>query len=416
MLPKKTSAFSDIQNQKRTQWILLIGIILIAANLRAPLTSVGSLISFIRDDLQMSHALAGTITTLPLLAFAILSPFAPKISNRIGMEWTIFLSMIFLGIGIVLRSLFGTGALFVGTMMIGLAIAFGNVLLPAFIKMKFPYNIGLITGLYAVFMNVFGALASGLSVPIASIGNLGWKGSLVFWSLPVGIALMVWFPQLKNGIKPVELKSESTRKKTNVWKSPLAWNITLFMGLQSLVFYTMITWLPGILQSHGYSSNAAGWMLFLMQFAIIPITFIIPVIAERMDNQKRLSAATAFLFIIGIGGLMWGNEPLLPVFVIITGIATGSAFSLSMMFFTLRTKDAIQASEVSGMAQSFGYLLAAVGPVLFGALHDFTEGWTAPLVMLIVVSGIIWIVGVESGKAKLIASPDASKESKALGM
>src|SRR5699024_6658400 len=387
VLPKKTSAFSDIQNQKRTQWILLIGIILIAANLRAPLTSVGSLISFIRDDLQMSHALAGTITTLPLLAFAILSPFAPKISNRIGMEWTIFLSMIFLGIGIVLRSLFGTGALFVGTMMIGLAIAFGNVLLPAFIKMKFPYKIGLITGLYAVFMNVFGALASGLSVPIASIGNLGWKGSLVFWSLPVGIALMVWFPQLKNGIKPVELKSESTRKKTNVWKSPLAWNVTLFMGLQSLVFYTMIMWLPGILQSHGYSSNAAGWMLFLMQFAIIPITFIIPVIAERMDNQKRLSAATAFLLISGIGGLMWGNEPLLPVFVIITGIATGSAFSLSMMFFTLRTKDAIQASEVSGMAQSFGYLLAAVGPVLFGALHDFTEGWTAPLVMLIVVSG-----------------------------
>lgn len=363
----------------------------------------------------MSYALAGTITTLPLIAFAILSPFAPKISSRLGMEWTIFLSLILLGIGIVLRSLFGTSSLFIGTMLIGLAIAFGNVLLPAFIKMKFPFKIGLMTGCYAVFMNVFGALASGLSVPIASIGNLGWKGSLVFWSIPVGIALVVWLPQLKKGIKPVQ-QSTTPRKKTNVWRSSLAWNITLFMGLQSLIFYTLVTWLPEIVQSYGYRSSSAGWMLFLMQFAIIPITFIIPVISERMDNQKQLSAATAFLFIIGIGGLMWGSESLLPLFVIITGIATGSAFSLSMMFFSLRTSDAIQASEVSGMAQSFGYLLAAVGPVLFGALHDFTGGWTAPLVMLIVVSVIIWIVGVESGKDKFITNPSVSEDSKVLGM
>src|SRR5699024_7722148 len=142
--------------------IIIIGIILIAANLRAPLTSVGSLIPFIRDDLQISHAVAGTVTTVPLLAFAFFSSFAPKIANKISMEWTVFLSLIILAIGIILRSLFGVTSLFIGTTFIGCAIATGNVLIPAFVKVKFPFKIGIMTGIYAVSMNIFGAIASGI--------------------------------------------------------------------------------------------------------------------------------------------------------------------------------------------------------------------------------------------------------------
>jgi CP family cyanate transporter-like MFS transporter len=156
-------------------WLLLIGVILVGSNLRVPLTSVGALISFIRDDLGISNALAGSITTLPLLAFALLSPFAPKIANRIGMEWTIALSLVLLIVGIAVRSISGIGFLFAGTLFIGLAIAIGNVLIPGIIKMNFPLRIGLMTGIYAVFMNVFGALGSGLSVPISSIGSFGWQ-------------------------------------------------------------------------------------------------------------------------------------------------------------------------------------------------------------------------------------------------
>lgn len=389
---------STLNNSTKNSWLLLIGVILVGANLRVPLTSVGALISFIRDDLAISNALAGFITTLPLLAFALISPFAPKIANRIGMEWTIMLSLVVLIIGIVIRSLSGIGFLFTGTLFIGLAIAIGNVLIPGIVKMNFPLKIGLMTGIYAIFMNIFGALGSGLSVPIASIGNLGWQGALGVWGVLTIVSLLIWLPQLsKRRNQKTNVKTEK-KEKSNLWRSPLAWKITIFMGGQSLTFYTLITWLPDILHSNGYNLNSAGWMVFLMQFALIPFTFIIPVIAEKMKNQVGLSVATGLLFMIGFAGLLQGSPALVPVWVILLGIAGGSAFSLSMMFFTLRTKDGKEAAELSGMAQSFGYLLAAVGPVLVGALQDITGGWTIPLFLLILLSVVLLIVGIASGR------------------
>ncbi|MDQ0214372.1 CP family cyanate transporter-like MFS transporter [Oikeobacillus pervagus] len=393
---------TNSSNQKSL--FLLMGIILIGANLRAPLTSVGPLIPNIRNDLEISNAIAGTITTLPLLAFAFFSPFAPKIANRFGMERTIFYSLTLLTIGIFIRSFPGTISLFTGTVLIGLSIAFGNVLLPGFIKLKYPLRIGVVTGIYAVFMNLFGAIASGVSVPLTAFKSLGWQGALSSWGILSFIAMVIWLPQLlSKSNNQTDLTSSPQHKSKNIWRSALAWKITLFMGLQSLIFYTLMTWLPEILHLHHYSSSSAGWMLFLMQFAIIPITFIVPVIAGKMKNQILLSAVTALFFIVGIVGLIAGNPILIPFWVVIIGIGSGSAFSLSMMFFSLRTTDGQQASELSGMAQSFGYLLAAVGPVLFGGLHDAMDSWTVPLTMLLGISIIILMVGIGAGKDKIIS-------------
>ncbi|MBO0995410.1 CynX/NimT family MFS transporter [Bacillus sp. SD088] len=387
----------------QAHWFLLLGIILVGANLRAPLTSVGALISFIRDDLSLSHAVAGSITTLPLLAFALLSPFAPKLANRLGMEKTIFFSLLLLMIGLIVRSFFGTSFLFIGTIMIGMAISIGNVLLPGLIKMNFPLKIGFVTGIYAVFMNLFGAFGSGLSVPIASIKGVGWKGSLAFWTILAIIALLFWIPQLRKPSESVKVVKASEQKGKSIWHSPLAWHITIFMGLQSLIFYTFITWLPEILQTHGYSSSASGWMLFLMQFALIPVTFIIPVVAEKMKDQKVISGITAFFFMAGIVGLFLGSKLLIPLSVILIGIAAGSAFSLAMMFFSLRTSSGQEAAEMSGMAQSLGYLLAAVGPMLFGGLHDLFHSWKIPLLLLFLLAMVIFITGVNAGKSKVIS-------------
>ena len=184
------------KNKEKSRILLLIGILLIASNLRAPLTSVGSLVPAIRDSLEVSNVVVGFITTLPLLAFALVSPFSPKVAHRIGMERTIFLSMIVLLIGIITRSITGVGTLFIGTALIGIAISFGNVLLPSFVKTGFPFKIGLITGLYSVFMNIFGALASGVSVPLSNVGNLGWQGALGAWAILVIIALFFGFQNL----------------------------------------------------------------------------------------------------------------------------------------------------------------------------------------------------------------------------
>ncbi|GEN89661.1 CynX/NimT family MFS transporter [Oceanobacillus sojae] len=410
-MTKQAGTLTD-QNSTKARWLLLIGVILVGANLRVPITSVGALITFIREDLGISNASAGMITTLPLIAFALLSPFAPRIANKIGMEWTIALSLVLLITGMIVRSIAGIGYLFTGTIFVGLAIAIGNVLIPGIIKMSFPLKIGIMTGVYAVFMNIFGALGSGLSVPISSVGNMGWQGALNIWGIITIIALLIWLPQLRKHPDESPKANVEKDKKTNLWRSSIAWSVTLFMGGQSLAFYTLITWMPDILRTVGYNAGGAGWMVFLMQVALIPTTFVIPVIAEKMSNQIGLAVGTAVLFIIGFTGLMSGSMALVPVWAILLGIAGGSGFSLSMMFFTIRTKDGKEAAELSGMAQSFGYLLAAVGPVLVGVLHDRSNGWIMPLIFLIIISVVILAAGIVSGKEGTISDQSNKQISK----
>ena len=170
------------------------------------------------------------------------------------------------------------------------------------------------------------------------------------------------------------------------------------MGLQSLIYYAVIAWFPEILQQRGLTASAAGWMISLMQFSILPFTFIVPIIAGRMESQRLLVAVTSLLFATGICGILFGNTVLIPIWIILIGIACGCSFSLAMMFFGLRTESVDEAAEISGMAQSFGYLLAAFGPLVFGLLRDVTESWTTPLVMLIVASVFLFIFGMGAGK------------------
>ena len=391
----------NIMNNKKLRWLLIIGVILVGANLRVPLTSAGALVSFIRDDFGISNALAGAITTLPLIAFALLSPFAPKLANKIGMERTIAISLILLIAGILIRSASGIELLFTGTLLVGLAIAIGNVLMPGIIKMNFPYKIGLMTGLYAIVMNVFGALGSGLSIPIATSGNLGWRGSLVIWGGLALITLIIWLPQLAK--KHNAKKNINNQQIGGLFRSSLAWKITVFMGSQSLIFYTLITWLPTILMANGYDIHLAGWGVFIFQFASIPFTFIIPIIEDKMKNQVLIAFISSLLIIIGLVGLLAGLSDLSILWIILLGAGNGSAFSLSMMFFTLRTRDGYEAAELSGMAQSFGYLLAAFGPVMVGGLQDISGSWTLPLTLLAGVSVLMLLMGVASGKNRQVS-------------
>ncbi|RRN70866.1 MFS transporter [Peribacillus simplex] len=387
--------------------LLIIGIILLGANLRAPLTSVGPLVTSIRDNLGISNTLSGSLTTLPLLSFALLSPFAPRIARRFGMELTLFLSLILLTIGIGIRSIDGVLTLLIGTILIGLAIAMGNVLLPSLIKHNFARNIGLMTGTYAVSMNLCGAIGSGISIPIASSG-LGWAGALGCWGILSLITVFFWMPQLRRPFKSEkDVQTAHKVKNINLWRSGLAWQITFFMGLQSFIFYTVITWMPEILEQKGLNADEAGWMLSIMQLAVIPITFIVPILAGRLQSQRLLVVPPVIFLIAGIFGILYGSTIFIPVCMILIGIGVGTIFSLSMMFFSLRTQSTHEATELSGMAQSFGYLLAAIGPVLFGLLHDVTHSWTIPLFMLVVISALIFIVGMRAGKNEYVTTNES---------
>ena len=384
------------QTRKPTSVMLIIGIIFIAANLRAPLTSVGPLVSLIRGDLHISNALAGMITTIPLFIFALVSPFAPSLGRKYGTRLVVFCSAIFLTIGIILRSLSGGIGLFVGTAILGLAISVCNVLIPSLIKQDFSKRIGIMMGVFSVSMNTFGAMASGISIPIAT--RLGWSGSLGIWASLSFITIILWIPQLKVRNQGVATVQKQVGKNINIWKSTLAWQVALFMGLQSLVFYSMVAWLPYILINQGMSSNKAGWMLSLMQLALIPFTFIVSVLAGRKSNQRSLVTIGSLCIIIGISGLLNGNSTLAFLWIIILGIGGGFTFSLSMIFFSLRTENADEAARLSGMAQSIGYLLAAFGPMLFGFLHDATNSWTTPLIMLIGVTVLCFIFGLGASR------------------
>jgi MFS transporter, CP family, cyanate transporter len=401
MKSARSNSIMDIKSEPSlvTTLLLIIGIIFIATNLRSPLTSVGPLIGMLRDNLAISNSVLGLITTIPLLAFGVFSSLSPKLARRMGMERLLFISLIILTIGIIVRSVAGEIMLFTGTILIGLAISVCNVLLPSLIKRDFEQNVGLMTGVYSVSMNLCGAIASGISVPLATGKNLGWNGALGVWAILSFISIFLWLPQLRNIRIPQSIDVKKVNSTDfNIWKSPIAWNVTFFMGLQSLIFYVSVAWLPEILIQKGISTASAGWILSLMQLAILPITFIVPILAGRMSNQRFLVIMTTILYLLGIFGLLYGGYLIIILSVILIGIAVGSSFSLSMMFFSLRTKTAYQSAELSGMAQSIGYLLAAIGPVLFGILHVITKGWAVPLSMMMIAAILLLISGLGAGR------------------
>ncbi|WP_025906933.1 CynX/NimT family MFS transporter [Mammaliicoccus sciuri] len=381
-----------INRSKKQTLILFIGILLIGASLRAPITSVGIALPSIKETLNLSNTSVSLITIIPLLSFAVISLFAAKISHKFGLERTVFGALILICIGIALRAITGVSWLYVGTILIGVGIAFGNVLTPGIIKMNFPLRIGIMTGYYTVVMNIFGSASSYVTAPLVKHFNYNIAISLI--GIVTFIGIIIWSFQLN---KHETVNSSQTTTNINVWKSPLSWQITLLMGGQSMIFYSLINWLPEFLLSHGTPINEAGIYLSILQLAIIPLTFVTPIFAEKMKNQVLITFVTGLLFVLGILTLMLQpNWAFLGI--ILIGIASGLAFGLVNTFFGLRTENGLTASKLSGMSQSVGYLFAAIGPLLFGILHDATNSWNTSFGILLVTSIIIMIIGSRAGR------------------
>lgn len=392
------------ESNKKTITLLIIGIIFISSTLRAPLTAVGPIISYIRDGLDISNVLAGFITTIPLLAFAIISPFAPRIARRLGMEMTLFLAILLLAVGIAIRSIGTPFFLLFGTALVGVAIAFANVLIPSFIKLKFPLQIGLLTGIFTVSMNLSAGIGAGISYPIAEGTSFGWQGALGFWSILAIVACLVWIPQIKKKQQLVtEGPDTNPVKAKSILKSPLTWSITLCMGFQSLIFYTTAAWIPEILQTQGMEAEKSGWMLSIMQFSQLPMTFLIPILAGKMKDQRILVAVYTICYLIGFTGLLYGSLSLSILWMVFLGLGGGASFGLVMMFFSLRSRTPMEAADLSGVAQSIGYLLAAIGPVFFGFVHDTTGSWNTPMILFIVTAILLFSAGMHAGRNRFVS-------------
>src|SRR6266540_363937 len=384
----------------------------LAGNLRAAITSVGPLVGEIRGDTGISHGLAGLITTLPLLAFGALSSLAPRLGRRFGIERTLLASMVVLVAGILLRSSGPVAALFGGTTLLGLAIAAGNVLLPGLVKRDFPDRTGWMTGLYSGAMGGMATVAVALAVPIADRAGLGWRGSLACWAAPAAVAALVWVPLARRrpGARQPAQREEPAvggpaEPVPSLWRSGLAWQVTVFMGLQSLVFYSTIAWLAEILRDRGLSSSAAGWLVSLAQLSGLVTSLAAPPIATRRASQRVHATGAALLSLAGYSGLLVSGHSLLPLWCVLIGLGQGALFSLALTMFALRAPDVRHAAELSGMAQSVGYLLAATGPALLGLVHDLTGAWTVPLAALAGTTLVILLAGLAAGRDALVAAP-----------
>src|SRR5918992_1733841 len=390
----------------RLQGVLLVsGIVLLAANLRPALTGVAPLIGQIRTDNGVSNGVAGLLTTLPLLAFGVLSPVAPRLARRLGMERALLASLLVLAAGILLRSAGAVTALFLGTAILGAAIAFGNVLLPGLVKREFPERAGLMTSVYSTSLGISAAFAAGVSVPLAQLAGIGWRGALAVWAVPALLAGVAWLPQLGRRDHPADPSPRSSPGVGDLWRSPLAWQVTLFMGLQSLAYYVTLTWLPEILQSEGMGAARAGWMLGLSQAVAIVTMFLAPMIAGRWPSQRGVVVVAVGISGVGALGLLVAGSTASTLWVVLLGLGQGASFSLALTFFALRAPDPGHAAALSGMAQSVGYLLAAGGPFLFGVLRDATGAWKVPLALLLTVMVCLLIAGLGAARDAQVGEP-----------
>ena len=382
----------------------MLGFVLLAANLRPALTSVAPLIGQIRSDTEISNGVAGLLTTLPLLAFSVLSPVAPRLARWFGMERVLLVSMLVLAVGILLRSAGEVATLFLGTAILGAAIAVGNVLLPSLVKREFPERVGLMTSIYSAALGFSAAIAAGASFPIAQQTALGWQASLALWALLALVAAAAWLPQIRSASR-TSASAETSQGVSGLWRSPLAWQVTLFMGLQSLAYYVVLTWLPEILQEvGGMSASLAGWMLALAQVVGIASMFLAPVLADRRPSQYGIVLVAVTLAGAGTLGLLVAASTATALWVVLLGLGQGACFSLALTFFALRAPDSEHSAALSGMAQSMGYLLAMVGPFLFGVLRDVTQAWTVPLVLLFAVAVCLLITGLGAARDVHVAS------------
>lgn len=375
--------------------MLVVGIALVSLNLRPALAAVGPLVADVRAATGLTNAALGLLTTLPLLGFGLASAATPWFTRRLGLEGTLALALVGIAVGAGVRAVPSTALLFAGTALFGVAIALGNVLLPALVKRDFPDRSGPMTALYSSGIGLGAALAAGVSVPLAAA--VGWRGALSAWGLFALLALAVWAP-LAARQRPAEPRRGVWEGLRHLARSRRAWEVALFMGLQSLTYYVVLAWLPDLLQTRGLSPEAAGGVLAVNQAAGIAGSIAVPIWAATRDDQRGMIWALAALEALALAGLAVPAMGAAWVWAAALGVVLGGTFGLSLLLLVLRATDADGAAELSGMAQSAGYLVAATGPPVFGGLYDWSGGWTAPLVFLAVVLVAKTWIGTGAGR------------------
>ena len=397
----KTTTATAAADSPFRNLLLFAGILLIAVNLRAALASVSPLLTPIGTALGLGPLGLTVLATIPVVCFAALAPVSIMLQRRIGLEAAMMTVLVLLAAGLLIRVLGGAAALFAGTVMGGAAIAMGNVLLPGLVKRDFPTRVGLVTGCYTTVMTTIASVAAAVSVPVADATPFAWRGALGLWAVPAIVAAAVWAPQLAHGAHRLSHTPTSGAFR-KLARSPLAWAVTMFMGLQSLGFYSILSWLPAILHAHGINPTMDGIMLSTTTLVAIPAALVTPSLATRSRDQRLLLASLLAIVSVGYVGLMLAPAAAPWVWVVFIGIGQGACFPLALTLMVLRTGGPAEAMALSAFSQMVGYAVSIAGPLGLGVIHTLSGHWWPSVAFLVILQAPTLGFGLAAARPRTI--------------
>jgi MFS transporter, CP family, cyanate transporter len=380
--------------------LLTAGIMVLAVNLRAAITSLPPVFPELSAALHLSSASITVLAAVPVLCFALFSALAAPLSRGFGEERVLLAALLLLAAGLLLRGALPGSMLFPGTVLAGGAIALMNVLLPSLVKRRNPEHAGLLIGAYLLMLGTGAVIASLIAVPVfkAAGNGPGWPVELTLglWAVPAAAAAVLWLPQVRYRTSPERVPR---RAGSGVHRHALAWQVGAFMGLQSLGYYAALSWLPTLFRDRGVTAAGAGGLLALMNLGNALSAMAAPALAHRVRDQRVIIAVTVLAMAAGLLGSLYAPTGTAVGWTLLLGFGQGSSLGLAIFFTMARAPDPVTAASLSGFAQSAGYLIAAAGPLAVGFLHTATGGWTVPVLALVGALGLQLWAGLLAGRA-----------------
>jgi len=397
-----------VAGRRRSHQITLLVVAVAAAgfNLRTAITSLPPLFPELAARLDMSPATLSLLATTPVLCFGVVSAFAPWINRRWGEERSLLIALTVLTAGLLLRGAAPSTMLFPGTVLAASAIAVMNVLLSSMVKRRWPERAGLLVGIYLTALSVGAILSSLLSVPLYQASGGSIPLALGIWAGPAAVAVVLWLPQLRYRAPGATRSASPAPIRIKVYRFALTWQVTAFFGLQSLLYYAALSWLPTIFRDRGASPIAAGNLLALMGVGNLATSLLVPVLAHRSPGQRALVVPSLIGTAAGLAGALWAPLGTAPLWVLLLGVSQGSCLGLAIFFTMARAPDPGTAASLSGFAQSVGYLVAAAGPLEVGLLHSATGSWNIPMALLLVLAGCELAVGLLAARPLVLPAPE----------
>src|SRR5580700_11347560 len=404
--------------------LLVLAVAAAGFNLRTAITSLPPLFPDLQARLHLSSAALSLLAATPVICFGVVSAFAAWLNRRFGEEAILLVALGVLTAGLLMRGAAPEILLFPGTAVAASAIAILNVLLSSMVKRRWPERAGFLIGIYLTALSVGAILSSLISVPLYRSSGGSVPLALGLWAAPAALAVLLWLPQLRyrsagsvpvgpggldpvDPVAPVAPAGGPAAGRIKVYRYALTWQVTAFMGLQSLLYYAALSWLPTIFQDRGTSPVGAGNLLALMGVGNLATSLVVPVIAHRTPGQRALVVPSLIGTAAGLAGSLWGPLGTAPFWVLVLGVSQGSCLGLAIFFMMARAPDAGVAASLSGFAQSVGYLVASVGPLAVGLLHTATGSWNIPVVLLLVLSAAELTVGILAGRPLVLPAQAA---------